>query len=86
MLRRFIVSAAMAIGAAASTLLGATPVPADGASCEALSAMKLADTTIARAEVVAAGAFVPPANPQAAAGRGGRGGNAFATLPSFSAW
>ena len=85
MFRSFLLSAAIAGSAAASTLLGATAVPVDGASCESLAALKLPDTTIARAEVVAAGAFVPPANPQAAAGRGGggRGGNAFATLPSF---
>jgi len=84
MLRSFFLSVAIATGAAGSTLITATAVPADAASCESLAALKLPETTISGAEVVASGAFVPPANPQAAAGRGGgRGGNAFATLPSF---
>jgi feruloyl esterase len=51
--------------------------PASAQSCEALSSLKLPDTTITAATSVAAGAFAPPA-------RGGRGGgNAFADLPAF---
>ncbi|HET6956928.1 MAG TPA: tannase/feruloyl esterase family alpha/beta hydrolase, partial [Vicinamibacterales bacterium] len=73
-------SAALATGAVALTPMFETAVLADGRSCESLVALKLPDTTISRAGVVAAGAFVPPAIPQ---GRGGRGGNPFATLPSF---
>src|SRR5512138_1657863 len=45
-------------------------------SCEALSSLKLPDTTITMAQPVAAGAFTPPA--------GGRGGGAqFSDLPAF---
>jgi len=47
---------------AASTLLLATPLLA--ATCESLSALKPANTTITSAGVVAAGAFAPPAAPQ----------------------
>src|ERR1700690_3982167 len=83
MFQRLIVSAGVAIGAVALTPISETAVLADSGSCESLAALKLPDTTISRAEVVAAGAFAPPANPQAGAGRGGRGGNPFATLPSF---
>jgi feruloyl esterase len=51
---------------------------ASAATCESLSTLKLADTTITMAQTVAAGAFTPPAT-------GGRGGNAaqFADLPAF---
>ena len=85
MLRSLIWSGIATI-AVALTAISTTAAPAAGTSCEALAALTLPDTTIAHADVVAAGAFVPPPNPQAAAGRGGRGGrggNAFATLPSF---
>ncbi len=85
MLQRFIVSVAFAISAVTLTPVSGTAVLADGSSCESLAALKLPDTTISRAEVVAAGAFAPPASPQAGEGRGrgGRGGNPFAMLPSF---
>ena len=83
MLRRFMVSAAMAIGAVASMPISETAVLADGSPCDSLAALKLPDTTISRTKVVDAGAFAPPVNPQAGAGRGGRGSNLFATLPSF---
>ena len=57
---------------------------AGAASCESLAKLALPNTTITSAEPVAAGAFVPPAVPNAA-GRGGRGGTPpiFATLPPF---
>lgn len=56
---------------------------ASGATCESLSSLKLADTTITAAEAVAAGAFNPPA-PPAGRGRGARGGgNSYADLPAF---
>jgi pimeloyl-ACP methyl ester carboxylesterase len=54
----------------------ATPA-AFAANCEALSGLKIADTTITTAKPIAAGAFT------LAEGRGGRGGNPFASLPSF---
>jgi feruloyl esterase len=48
-------------------------------SCEALSSLKLPDTTITMAQPVAAGAFTPPTT-----GRGGgRGGAQFTDLPAF---
>ena len=54
-----------------------------GATCESLSSLKLADTTITAVESVAAGAFTPPA-PPAGRGRGARGGgNSYADLPAF---
>ncbi len=55
-----------------------------GATCESLSSLKLAGTTITAAESVAAGAFTPPA-PPAGRGRGARGGggNPYADLPAF---
>lgn len=83
MLRRFIVSAAMAIGAVASMPISETAVLADSSACDSLAALKLPDTTVSRTKVVDAGAFSPPVNPQAGAGRGGRGSDVFATLPSF---
>jgi len=83
MLRRFILSTAMAIGAVASMPISETAVLAGSSACDSLAALKLPDTTISRTEVIDAGAFAPPVNPQAGAGRGGRGSNIFATLPSF---
>jgi feruloyl esterase len=83
MLRRFIASSALAISAVTLTPVSGTAGIADSGSCESLATLKLPDTTISRAEVVAAGAFTPPANAQLGGGRGGRGGNPFATLPSF---
>ena len=55
-------------------IAGAAPRPAAAASCEQLAASQLPDTTIVRADMVEAGAFMPPANPQAQAPAGGRGG------------
>ncbi len=50
--------------------------PADG--CRALATLALPQATITTTELVAAGAFAPPAG-----GRGGRGGNVYASLPAF---
>jgi feruloyl esterase len=62
---------------AIAAILGLTIAkPASAQSCEALSSLKLPDTTITAATPVAAGAFTAP-------GRGGRGGNAFSDLPAF---
>src|SRR5689334_3081871 len=62
---------------AIAAILGLTiATPASAQSCEALSSLKLPDTTITAATPVAAGAFTAP-------GRGGRGGNAFSDLPAF---
>jgi feruloyl esterase len=53
-------------------------VPADAAtSCEKLVSLALPDAKIDSAQMVAAGAFVPPA------GLGARGGNPYANLPAF---
>ncbi|HEY1305963.1 MAG TPA: tannase/feruloyl esterase family alpha/beta hydrolase [Vicinamibacterales bacterium] len=52
------------------------PRLASAQTCEALSSLKLPDTSITAATSVAAGAFTAP-------GRGGRGGNQFADLPAF---
>ena len=54
-----------------------TDVAAAGASCEALSSLKLPDTTITLARAVEAGTFAPPAGGSAEAGR------LTATLPAF---
>jgi len=48
----------------------------EAATCESLASLALPNTTVTVAETVASGAFTPP-------GRGGRGGAAFASLPSF---
>ena len=48
----------------------------EAATCESLGSLSLPNTTVTVAQTVAAGAFTPP-------GRGGRGGAAFASLPSF---
>jgi feruloyl esterase len=50
------------------------------ATCESLASLALQSTTITSAQIVAAGAFAPPAS-----GRGGRAPsqNPYATLPSF---
>jgi feruloyl esterase len=81
--------------AAAALFVPGVVRPAAAASCEQLAALTLPDTTIARAEVVPAGAFTPPATAEVPARRGGagRGGpgfgrgrgarNAFAALPAF---
>ena len=54
-----------------------TDVAAAGASCEALSSLKLPDTTITLARAVEAGSFAPPASGSAQDGR------LIATLPAF---
>ena len=64
-----------------SALAGTAPAVAQtpSSSCEMLARLALPHTTIASAQPVAAGQFVPPQT-----GRGGRGGeNAFANLPAF---
>ncbi|MDE3198112.1 MAG: tannase/feruloyl esterase family alpha/beta hydrolase, partial [Acidobacteriota bacterium] len=49
--------------------------------CENLANLKLANTRVTLAQVVEAGAFAPPANPQ---GRGpGRGAALYKSLPAF---
>lgn len=53
-------------------------VPAFGASCESLAAVKLPDTTITSAQTIAAGAFVPPGAPNPAAAA-----RFFSTVPAF---
>ncbi|HYA18661.1 MAG TPA: tannase/feruloyl esterase family alpha/beta hydrolase [Bryobacteraceae bacterium] len=50
--------------------------PALAASCEALSGLRIADTTITTAKSVGAGAFTPPGGP-------GRGTNPYTALPAF---
>jgi feruloyl esterase len=50
--------------------------PAMGATCESLSAFSQPHVTVTLAQSVGAGQFTSPA-------RGGRGANAFATLPAF---
>jgi feruloyl esterase len=67
--------AGIAVGIA---IWGSTPAPADGAaSCESLATLSLPNTTIASAQMVAAGAFTAPA-----ARRGGEG-SSFKGLPAF---
>lgn len=62
------------IAAAALVLVASA---GEAATCESLSALPLANTTVTTAQTVAAGTFTQP-------GRGGRGGgNAFASLPAF---
>ena len=46
MLRRFIVSGALAIGAVTLTPVSGTAVLADGSSCESLEALKLSDSAL----------------------------------------
>jgi feruloyl esterase len=58
----------------AATAAPQTPRPA-AAACERLASLSLPNTTITLAQVVNAGAFVPPANPAAG---GGGGSSAFA--------
>ena len=60
--------------AAAAFVLVATP--AFGAPCESLSTFSQPHAAVTLAQTVAPGAFTAP-------GRGGRGANAFASLPSF---
>ena len=52
--------------------------PAFAATCESLATLALPHATITAAQPVAAGAFAPPQT-----GRGGRGGNPYATVPAF---
>lgn len=83
MLRMFVLTIGVTLTAAVITARTAVPLPAAGTSCELLATVKLPDTEIVRAELIAAGAFTPAEAAQPAQGRGGRGGNAFASLPSF---
>jgi len=71
-----------AIGLAALLLIATAPgvaaaqqTPRPASACERLATLSLPKTTIALAQVVNAGAFVPPAAPSA---RGGGGSSAFA--------
>jgi feruloyl esterase len=75
-------TAAMFIGAllTAGTLQTPQAAAGGGASCEGLTSLALQGTTITAAQVVAAGAFTPPA---ANRGGTGRGGAVYAALPSF---
>jgi hypothetical protein len=62
----------------AIVLASAFAIPsAFAANCEALSGLKVENTTITVAKSIAPGAFTLPE------GRGGRGGNPFASLPAF---
>jgi feruloyl esterase len=63
----------------AASLLGFSGLAAAAASCESLSSLKLDNTTITKAETVAAGSLpAPPAR-----GKGKAGANPFADLPAF---
>lgn len=53
------------------------------ASCESLADLKLPNGGVTSAAVVAAGAFQPPAAPDAKGGGKGKGPNPYANLPSF---
>lgn len=80
-------AAVLAVGLAAATPAvpaGAAQAGPSGvdAACERLAALALPGTAIASAQVVAAGAFVPPAGPGRAGGAAG-GANPYADLPSF---
>jgi feruloyl esterase len=55
----------------------ALPTSAHAATCDSLKSLSLQDATVDSVQVVAPGAFTQPG------GRAGRGGNAFADLPSF---
>ena len=57
-------------------LIMVTAGVSEAATCEDLASIALPNTTVTEAQTVASGAFTPP-------GRGGRGGAAFASLPSF---
>ena len=62
----------------AGALLAAAPAGAAAASCESLAALVLPQTTVTAAEVVPAGAFVPPGPAATAAAR-----RIFAAAPAF---
>src|SRR5215831_11004878 len=63
----------------AASLPGFSGLAAAAASCESLSSLKLDNTTIKKAETVAAGSLpAPPAR-----GKGKAGANPFADLPAF---
>src|SRR5579863_901628 len=65
----------------ASLILGALwagAIPAFGATCESLAALKLPDTTITSAQTIAAAAFVPQGAPNPAAAA-----RFFSTVPAF---
>jgi feruloyl esterase len=57
---------------------------ADAATCESLSALSIANTTVTLAQTVAAGAFTPPARGGGPGGPAGAGrGPQFTDLPAF---
>src|SRR4051794_40917182 len=60
-------------------LTAGAAIRASAATCESLAGVALKAGTINRAEVVAAGTFVPPDSGR----RGGGGANPYANLPSF---
>ena len=62
------------LAATAAAPAPAVAPPGSAPECEALAALKLADTTISSSKAVAAGPFTPP---------GGRGGRGSADLPAF---
>jgi len=70
--RNLSAAAAFAVVLASATFFETTEVQTAGgpATCESLSALKLPNTTITSAQVVAAGAFTPPAPARAAAAGG----------------
>ena len=78
-IRIFTVSAILMMIAGANA--GAHPAPPT--TCAELAALKLPDTTITRAEIISAGSFAPPPASEATPAAAGRGGNPFASLPSF---
>jgi tannase/feruloyl esterase len=76
--RPIVLSACLAAGLAG--IAGVVTASAAGVECRDLAALKVPDTVITSADVVAAGAFTPPGG----AGGGGRGGRSpFANLPAF---
>jgi feruloyl esterase len=79
---KFASSTVLTAGALALAAFLSTETAVAAVSCESLSSLKLADTTITAAEAVAAGAFAPPAPAGGKAGKGG-GGNPYANLPAF---
>ena len=67
-------------GAILIGLIGAVPAAA-ATACENLASLALPNARINSAQMVAAGAFVPPGG--GGAGRGGAAANPFGSLPAF---
>jgi len=86
---RSLMTAVFAATLVSALLFQSTPVQtaAGGATtCESLSGLKLANTTITAAQVVAPGAFVPPVLARGGVARGAAAGGLpaiYSTLPSF---